>query len=174
VTLAGQVRQAAGREMTLRLDAGRAWEPDETREILPWLARLGIDYLEEPCLDPVLLQEEGLPVALAADESACPVWRGREWLKRSRLPAVFVLKPLVAGGLLPTRQLALDLHARGVRVIITSAFEGQVGLLGAAHLASSLPWEVEPCGFATQAWEEGAAMPPPGFAIPQGPGLGLT
>lgn len=179
--LLGRLRSELGPHMTLRADANRAWSPAQTRQALEGLGGLGIDYLEEPCAfldgDP-LISDGGTPIAL--DESACPARRAWRWLARVDRPRVFILKPLIFGGLLEAWRFAEAASAAGSRIVVTSALEGPIGLAAAVHFAAALPFDLEPAGLATASWTEGAAGPPSwlmpergALALPDRPGLGL-
>jgi L-alanine-DL-glutamate epimerase-like enolase superfamily enzyme len=80
---------------------------------------------------------------LAADEAlaspeAIPVLLGGT---ADRMPAarVFVLKPMVLGGLLPALLFARQAAQRGLGAFVTSSLDGIVSRAGAAHLAAALP-----------------------------------
>ncbi len=151
----GEIRQIVGSEVHLRVDAARAWAPDEARRALVDLAALEVEYVEEPAKDlGVLLGDPDRSGAealapIAADESACPSALAWRWLASPERPSVFVLKPLLFGGLLEARSFALAAMSAGARVVVTSAFEGPIGLAAAVHLAASLPGAPVACGLAT-------------------------
>ncbi len=175
--LLATLRSAVGPEIRLRADAARAWTPAAARGCLRDIADLAIDYVEEPCdrLDALLTRVPGARVA--ADESACPAPRAWQWLERQILPPVFILKPMLFGGLLEARRFALAARDRGAQVVVTAALDGEIGLLAAAHLAASLPGDLPDCGLVGSAGDParpGAPAIHEGLlSLPPGPGLGL-
>jgi len=168
------VRDAAGPDVKLRLDANGAWDAPEALRKLRELAPLQIELCEQPTPDLLGLEES--PVPLAADEMVASDPEGA--LVRA---AVLVLKPMLLGGLLPALLLARRAHERGRRIVVTSSLESAVGRGGAAHLAAAvLALGPQPAaGIATGALVEEDVGPDP-FApaggivrIPALPGLGL-
>src|SRR5439155_1467900 len=171
---AAVVRDAAGPDVKLRLDANGAWDAPEALRKLRELAPLRIELCEQPTPD--LLGLEGSQVALAADEMVASDPEGA--LARA---AVIVLKPMLLGGILPALRLARRAHERGRKIVVTSSLESAVGRGGAAHLAAAvLAFGPQPAaGIATGTLVEEDIRPDP-FApaggivrIPALPGLGL-
>jgi len=171
---AAVVRDAAGSDVKLRLDANGAWDTAAALRRLRELAPLGIEFCEQPTPD--LSGLEASPVPVAADEMLASDPEGA--LDRA---AVVVLKPMLLGGLLPALRLARRAHGRGRQIVVTSALESVVGRAGAAHLAAAvLAFGPQPAaGIATGTLldEELAADPfaPAGgmVRIPDSAGLGL-
>lgn len=123
----------------LRLDANRAWSPEQARSWIGHLNPLPVESLEEPLArwdnnSMALLQREAR-FDLAADESLPP------FLHRHPLSALpvrrIVLKPLLLGGLLPTRGLIRQAAALELHCVITSCLESNAGLWPLLHLAAS-------------------------------------
>jgi L-Ala-D/L-Glu epimerase len=171
---AAVVRDAAGPDVKLRLDANGAWDAPGALRKLRELAPLGIELCEQPTRD--LLGLEGSPVPIAADEMIALDREGA--LERAQ---IVVLKPMLLGGLVPALRFARRAHGRGRRIVVTSSLESAVGRAGAAHLAAAvLSLGPQPAaGIATGRLfaEEGSPDP---FApvegvvrIPPSPGLGL-
>jgi len=171
---AAVVRDAVGPAVKLRLDANGAWEAPAALRKLRELAPLGIELCEQPTSD--LRGLEGSPVVVAADEMLASDVDGA--LRRAR---VVVLKPVLLGGPTATLALARRAHARGLKIIVTSALESAVGRAGAAHLAAAvLALGAQPAaGIATGRLLAEDVGPDP-FAprsgvvhVPEVPGLGL-
>lgn len=131
------VRAALGPDVALRLDANRAWTPDEAAAFAGAVAGCGIAYVEEPLVDPAglpaLVEQTGLAVALDETAVDLPV----EALARHRYARAVVLKPTLLGW---GRTLALGRAARrlGVAPVVSSAFETGVGLRGLVALGAAL------------------------------------
>ena len=128
---AAVVRDAAGPELELRLDANGAWDAPAALRKLRELAPLDIELCEQPTPDLVGLAAS--PIAIAADEMIASDPEGA--LNRAR---ILVLKPMLLGGLIPALHLARRAHGRGLQVIVTTALESGVGRAGAAHLAAAV------------------------------------
>jgi L-alanine-DL-glutamate epimerase-like enolase superfamily enzyme len=118
------------------------------------------------------------PVAVAADESACSEAELRGVLDAEAADVV-ILKPSAVGGISRARAAADLARAAGVEVMPTSFLDGAVGVLGALHLAASLPGHLLACGLATSALLENDVAPPPlpeggRLRVPAEPGLGVV
>jgi len=128
---AAVVRDAAGPEVRLRLDANGAWDAPTALRKLRELAALDIELCEQPTKD--LRGLESAPVPIAADEMVAADPDAA--LERAR---VLVLKPILLGGVSRALELARRAHSRGLRVVVTSGLESTVGRAGAAHLAAAV------------------------------------
>ena len=128
---AAVVRDAAGPEVRLRLDANGAWDAATASRKLRELAPLGIELCEQPTPD--LRGLGASPVPLAADEMVATDPEGA--MERAR---ILVLKPMLLGGLMPALALARRAHERGLQVIVTTSLESAVGRAGASHLAAAV------------------------------------
>jgi len=148
--------------------------PAVANAVMDALAPLGIELCEQPTPD--LRGLEGCPVVVAADEMLASDVDGA--LRRAR---VVVLKPVLLGGLTATLALARRAHARGLKIVVTTALESAVGRAGAAHLAAAvLALGAQPAaGIATGRLLAEDVGPDPFAArsgvvhIPDVPGLGL-
>lgn len=122
--------RALGRDVVIRADAnGSIGDVDV---LAPALSRARVEYVE----DPGPLEGPrwvGVPMALDANVAADPY----DAIARARsLGASFlVLKPTLLGGLEDTLALAARARARGLKVVLSHALEGPVGLAAIAHLA---------------------------------------
>ena len=132
---AAVVRDAAGPDVRLRLDANAGWDEATALDALRWLARLDVELCEQPAPDVAGLRRlrGATPVAIAADESV-PHSNGE------LLDAVdaVVLKPMVLGGILPALRWARGAREHGLRIVITTSLDGTLARLGAAQLAAAL------------------------------------
>jgi o-succinylbenzoate synthase len=174
------VRDEVGPAPRIRVDANGAWSAHEARCRLEALAPLDLEFVEQPVAAGDLLglaqvrREASVPVA--ADESAC----GEAELRRvldAEAADVVMLKPSAIGGISRARAAVELARAAGVEVVPTSFLDGAVGVLGALHLASSLPGHLPACGLATSALLENDLAPAPvpergWLRIPPAPGLG--
>ncbi len=139
LTDAARVRAASaavGPDVALRLDANRAWSPEDARRFADALAGVALDFIEEPLQDPAglpaLWLDTGLPLAL--DETLQQTG-GTEHV-RGWATAV-VLKPTLVGGIGAALAIAARAREVGARVVISAAFESGVGLRGLVALAAA-------------------------------------
>ncbi len=124
----------------LRIDCNRSMPREGASKLLRGLAKLIPEYVEEPLehLDPTTLRAL-LPadLALAIDESAIDRHAWCEHLDAG-IATVAVIKPAFVGGLFAARDRVEEARARGLKIVITSALEGSIGVAAAAHLALAI------------------------------------
>jgi o-succinylbenzoate synthase len=176
------VRSAVGPAARIRADANGAWSPDQARERLEALAPLDLEFVEQPVaaddLAGLARVRRDAPVPVAADESACSEEKLRRVLDAEAADVV-MLKPSVIGGIGRARAAAKLARSAQVEVVPTSFLDGAVAVLGALHLASSLPGHLPACGLATSSLLENDLAPAPvpeqgQLLVPSGPGLGAS
>ena len=138
-----------GTDISLRLDANRAWAYEEAAEFVRGAAGQRFEYIEEPLTDPTRLpgfsREFGVPVAL--DESL--VGLGPEALEEHRYARAFVLKPTLLGGISRTLRIAEQTLRLGVIPIFSSAYESGVGTAALVALAAGIGEYPVPAGLDT-------------------------
>jgi len=134
---AAVVRDAAGPQVRLRIDANAGWNEDQALSALRRLSPLGIELCEEPAGDlPALRRLKGATsVPIAADESFALSSHREEVFECAD---VVVLKPALLGGLLSTLRWARRAREHGNKPLVTSALDGAIGRAGAAHLAAAI------------------------------------
>jgi L-Ala-D/L-Glu epimerase len=136
------VREAVGPSMRLRIDANGAWREAEARTRLTSLARVGLEYVEQPVAadDIAGLRRLRRLVPVAADEALGLPGAASALLDGAEGPAadLLILKLPVLGGVLPALRLAARARARGVGAVVTSAMDGSVARAVAGHLALAL------------------------------------
>jgi o-succinylbenzoate synthase len=176
------VREAAGAEVALRLDANGAWKEADTPPRLRELARFGIEFLEQPVaaseVEALARLRAVAPFPIAADE-AVRSEGDAEALLNAHAADLLVLKPAAVGGLRAASRIAARARYAGVPVVVTSFLDSGLGRTAALHLAASLPGALHAAGLATGELlaEDLAATPPVldgAMAPPQGPGLGVA
>ena len=139
------VREAAGEDVKVRIDANASWTEAEAIEALGALARFKLELCEQPVaageLDAFRRVRARVPVPLAADETLAQPGTLASLLEGEGGPCVdaLVLKPMVLGGLLPALELARRAARVGVGSYVTSSIDGPVARAGAVHLAAALP-----------------------------------
>lgn len=174
------IREAVDDAITLRLDANRAWTPEEAARLWPAFADADVTYVEEPLAEPspeAFAALDRTAVGIAIDETANDPDRGLEaWW--SEVDAV-VIKPMALGGL--DRALARSVAAigHGVRPVISGTIDGVLARTAGIHLAATLP-ESAAAGLATgDMLGEDLAAPPTDVrggrvGIPTGGGIGTA
>jgi o-succinylbenzoate synthase len=136
------VREHAGAAVTLRLDANRAWAPEEAQRALAAFEQFGIEFIEEPLRDAepralaALQSSTHVPVAL--DETVTNS-AGLQRVMEAGAAPVVVLKAARLGG--PTRvlELARAAQAKALRVVVTDSIETAIGMGAAVHAGAALP-----------------------------------
>lgn len=125
--------------LTLRLDANRAWNVDESVRNLSKLEALNIEYCEEPLSEATVQNYRKLnkkvEVPLALDESLITI---RDWNSIMPLISTVIIKPMVLGGLsklFATNRLA---NNHGNKVIYTTSLESGIGRTMTVILAAGL------------------------------------
>jgi O-succinylbenzoate synthase len=136
-----------GGEVSLRLDANRAWSVEEALAFAEEISGVRVAYVEEPLADPgrlaELAGEWGLPVAL--DESL--VGMAPEELAGHPYAVAVVLKPTLLGGVWRTLRLAEEARAIGMAPVVSSSYEAGVGTGALVALAATIGGE--PAGLDT-------------------------
>jgi o-succinylbenzoate synthase len=170
---AGLVRALAeglGEDISLRLDANRAWDYEEAAEFVRVTAGVRFEYVEEPLADharlPGLVREFGVPVAL--DESLVGMEPERV---EETFAVAFVLKPTLLGGISRTLRVAGRALRLGVTPVISSAYESGVGTAALVALAAGIGDRPVPAGLnpyraiAEDVLETSLKLPAPGVDV---------
>lgn len=179
------VRRAVGDGVKIRIDANGAWTEAEAATALRGLSPLKLELCEQPVTagnHAALRRLRWLvPCPIAADESVSHPGGADALLDGEDGPIadVLVLKPMALGGLLPALKLAQRAEGVGVGTYVTSAMDGVVARLGAAHLAAALPKAEWASGLGVgRMFEKDLGLDPCApvegrIHLPQLPGLGL-
>jgi O-succinylbenzoate synthase len=131
------VRAGLGPSARIRVDANGAWDLDTAAAMLRRLARLDLEFAEQPVatLEELAALRRLVSVPLAADEAV----RGLDDARRlAALDAadLLVVKVQAAGGVAAGLELAA---AAGRPVVVSSLVETSVGLAAGVALAACLP-----------------------------------
>jgi L-alanine-DL-glutamate epimerase-like enolase superfamily enzyme len=160
----------------LRVDANEGWTPDDALERLEWLARMGVELVEQP-LPAAMLEEtrelrKRSPIPFFADES---VHRAAD------IPALagafdgINIKLMKCGGLSEALRMIGTARAHGMKVMLGCMIESSLGITAAAHLSpladtadldGNLLLESDPF--------LGATVKAGRLVLPEAPGLGVT
>jgi o-succinylbenzoate synthase len=137
-----ELRRHVGPQVMIRLDANQAFTVAEAVRILPTLALISPEFLEEPVVGFELAKPRDelwdvSPIPLALDESLQHA-RADHALRAGGVPRsvrVLVLKPTALGGFARCLGLAELGQRLGLGVVVSHTFEGPVAWAAAACLA---------------------------------------
>ena len=129
-------------KVKLVLDANCGWTREEAWTFMRHLTPGNIEYIEDPCarLEDIraVASHTGVPVALDELLSRQPEWEPFPQLK------ALVIKPTLIGSLARCKALVDKAHSLGLKVIISSCYESQLGNRQLAQLASEWAPEQAP------------------------------
>jgi L-alanine-DL-glutamate epimerase-like enolase superfamily enzyme len=179
------VREVAGPDVPVTIDANCGWTLTQARRCLHRLADMNLLLAEQPIPagDPGALADlrRDSPCPLMADESVFTLQDA--WLLTAHRAAdVLSVYPGKHGGIAATAEIVAVAKAAGVRCTMGSNLELGIGTAAMLHVAAAFP-EIEPEAFPadtigpfyhdadliTQPLDLG----PPAARIPDGPGLGV-
>jgi L-alanine-DL-glutamate epimerase-like enolase superfamily enzyme len=159
----------------LRVDANEGWTPGTALERLEWLARLGVEFVEQPLpaaqLDETRALRRRSPLPFFADESVHTA------ADVPRLAGAFDgvnIKLMKCGGLQEALRMIAVARAHGMQVMLGCMIESSVAITAAAHLSpladhadldGALLLDEDP--FQGAQMKEGRLVPP------DAPGLGV-
>lgn len=122
------IRQAAGKNIKLRLDANGKWDKNAAVNNLKQLEETDIEYIEQPVSSleefKDICNETSVP--LAADESLRS-YADAINIIRNNLASVLILKPMMLGGLTPAMDIIDEAERNQKKVVISSSFETSIG-----------------------------------------------
>ena len=125
------------RDVTLRLDANRAWELDEALEFCTQVGAEQIEYIEEPVADANDHAEfiKASPIPLALDETLAE--RDVSQMDLKGIKAI-VLKPALLGGFDATARFIRIAKDNNIMSVLSSSFESGVGIRSIALFAAKI------------------------------------
>jgi O-succinylbenzoate synthase len=130
-------------QLKLRLDANRAFSLQQAIDFLICLPKDAIDFIEEPCQDPKdnPKMHQTLGIAYALDETLND---GSYRFKAMQGLKALILKPMLLGSLEDLQALITEANQHGVRCLISSSLESDLGLNDLAHIAAWLTPDESP------------------------------
>lgn len=129
-------------DATFRVDANCGWTADETIENSVELARLNVEFIEQP-LPPDADERDHLRVfkrsslPIVADENC---QREADVARCHGLFHGVNVKLCKCGGLTPALRMLRDARGRGMRTMVGCMVESTIGISGAAHLLPLLDY----------------------------------
>lgn len=152
-------------KFSLRIDVNRAWSKTDALRFFEQFPLNTFDYVEEPMQNSEDLVH--FPHPLAVDESFPD---DLSLLQLETLPTLkaLIYKPTLQGGLLGVLSWHQWAHARGIKLVLSSSFESDLGLAHVASIAYRLDQHTAPpVGLGTYHHVEGRLCEPPlEFALP--------
>jgi L-Ala-D/L-Glu epimerase len=144
------VREAAGDDVELRLDANGSWSIADAAERLEAAEPYRIAYAEQPVasIAEMAALRRAVRVPIAADETVTGAAAARRLVDAGAVDAL-VVKPARAGGPVETLRIAAVGAEAGVPVVLSTFFETGIGLAAALHVAAALPGADVAHGIAT-------------------------
>ena len=141
VTRLRRIRDAAGPDVRLRIDANQGWSPRMAVHTIRAIEDAGVDLelVEQPVtagdLDGLAFVTAHVHTPVLADES---VWSAADLLEivRRRAADLVNIKLAKCGGIAPARRLIAVAQATGIGVMLGSMMETQVGVGAIASLAT--------------------------------------
>jgi muconate cycloisomerase len=177
------IARAVRGKARLRADANGGWDEATAARMIPRLAALGVECIEQPVPRGNLVAMARLVrssfIPVMADES---VYTPEEALSvvRSEAAHAFCLKLAKTGGILATKKMAAIAEAAGFSCVISTMLETSLGCAAALHFAAStravnLGCElVGPLFLTGDIVEEPLRYEQGQVLVPGGPGLGVT
>lgn len=129
-------------DVSIRLDANGAWQPEEALQKLEQLSHLQIHSVEQPIavgnveVMSRLCIESPVPIALDEELINHPYDHQKYTLLEKIVPAFIVLKPSLVGGLGQSHQWIKMAEDLGIEWWITSMLESNIGLNSICQLAA--------------------------------------
>ncbi len=138
-----KLRELAGPEVAIRVDANQGYDPDETRSFHHATAGLDLELIEQPLPAAAVAEMRALPEELrrvvAADES---LLGERDALALAGLPAacgIFNIKLMKCGGVRSALAIATVAEAAGVELMWGCNDESAISIAAALHAAYACP-----------------------------------
>jgi len=160
----------------IRVDANEGWTLQGARERLEWLARLGVEFVEQPLpadrIEDTRELRKRSPLPFFADES---VHRAEDIPRLAGAFDGINIKLMKCGGLGEALRMIAVARALGMKVMLGCMIESSLGITAAAHLSpladtadldGNLLLDDDPF--------VGATVRNGRLVLPDGPGLGVT
>jgi len=125
----------------LRVDANTGWEPQQAAALIPELARLGVELVEQPFKARMLPELRWL-----RERSSLPIMADESAVFESDLPMLegvvdgVVVKLAKCGGIGPALRMIRRARSLGMKVMLGCMVESSVGVAAAAMVASEVDW----------------------------------
>jgi L-alanine-DL-glutamate epimerase-like enolase superfamily enzyme len=135
------IREAAGGDIQLRIDANQGWIPKQAIEALNKMEKFNIQFAEQPVpaedMKGLVEVRKNSPIPIMADES---VHSPEDALRLIQAEAVDLIniKLMKSGGILKARKIAAIAEAARIPCMIGCMGESEIGIAAGAHLAAAV------------------------------------
>jgi L-alanine-DL-glutamate epimerase-like enolase superfamily enzyme len=161
-------------DAVFRIDANCAWTAEQAINYSKELARLGVEFMEQPLAKDDLegmkevYQHSHLPVI--ADESCIT----EQDVKKCRgLFHGINVKLMKAGGITPALRMLAEARSYGMKTMVGCMTESSVGITAIAHIAPLLDYvDMDGAMLLAQDIAEGVVITPEGVTFPDREGIG--
>ncbi len=159
----------------VRVDANEGWSFDEAVGRLEWLARMGVELVEQPLPAAQIEQSRELrrlsPLPIVADES---VHRAADVPRLAGAFDGINIKLMKCGGLGEALRLIAAARAHGMKVMLGCMIESSLAVTAAAHLSPLVDWaDLDGNLLVTNDPYVGVKVVGGRLVLPDGPGLGV-
>jgi L-alanine-DL-glutamate epimerase-like enolase superfamily enzyme len=160
----------------IRVDANEGWTPEGALERLEWLAKLGVELVEQPLPAERIEETRALrrrsPIPFYADEA---VHRSADIPRLAGAFDGINVKLMKCGGLAEARRMIAVARAHGMKVMLGCMIESSLAITAAAHI-SPLVDTADLDGNLLVANDpfEGATVRDGRLVLPDRPGLGVV
>ncbi len=164
-------------EGPIRVDANTGWQPEQGAALLPELARLGVELVEQPFpahrLDQLRWLQERSPLPIVADESAVTI---RDLENLEGVVAGVNVKLAKCGGVGAAKRMLEQARRSGFRTFLGCMEETSVGIAASAAVASLAEWvDLDGCLLLADEPFEGLQLREDcRWRLGDGPGLGVA
>jgi L-alanine-DL-glutamate epimerase-like enolase superfamily enzyme len=125
----------------LRVDANTGWQPEQAARLIPEMARLGVELVEQPFPARALPEMRWL-----RDRSSLPIMADESAVFEEDLPMLqgvvdgVVVKLAKCGGIGPGLRMIRRARELGMKVMLGCMFESSLGVAAGAMVASEVDW----------------------------------
>lgn len=139
------LRDAAG-DLNIRIDVNGKWNLDQAKRNLKLLEKFNIEYIEQPLssqlkseklINEFIELKKSSSIPIAVDESLRTKNDALNFIS-NKAADVFILKPMMLGGLIPTLEITDAANENGLKIVISSSFESAIGRSFAVLAASTV------------------------------------
>jgi L-alanine-DL-glutamate epimerase-like enolase superfamily enzyme len=135
------IREAAGNDVQIRVDANQGWTRQQAMEALSKMEKFGIQFVEQPVLaedlQGLISLRKTSPIPIMADESVHSPEDAMR-LIRAEATDLINIKLMKSGGILKARKIAAIAEASGIPCMIGCMSESEIGIAAGAHLAAAV------------------------------------
>ena len=165
----------ANTKQRIRVDANEGWTPDAALERLPWLQKIGVEFIEQPLpadrIEDTRWLRARSPLPFYADES---VHTADDIPKLAGAFDGINIKLMKCGGLAEALRMIAVARAHGMKVMLGCMIETSIGITAAAHLSPLVDAaDLDGHLLISDDPYEGVKVVDGRLVLPDGPGLGV-